>query len=388
MEWFIRLDAGTLPAFNLVLSIAMSVTMVMTRLGLGTAAGRVDVWLIGTLLLLTARATVPVGDMLGTWLLEFDASELVFPLLIAGLVWQAEGMRALHHPQPRSLKRLSLVSLGAAVVAHFVQARFDARGLPALMALVGVLLVWNAVWLGKHWWGGRLLAAAAFAMLLFNVHAAVAEQPSPEQSARRALLLEMVWTLFGTAGFLQCLYQDIRDRLAAAANTDALTGALNRTGIVPMLRRDIDRAKREGEVAIVLCDLDHFKRINDEFGHPAGDKVLQRFVCEVKACLRSTDLLGRWGGEEFVLVLPSSSVEDAIAVTRRIQKVIAASPELPAFSFSAGIACAGEERVKYDLEQLLSLADQRLYAAKRNRNTFVWDEASEPAPVMRPANAL
>ena len=184
-------------------------------------------------------------------------------------------------------------------------------------------------------------------------------------------MLEMVWALFSTAGFLQCLYQDIRDRLAAAAVTDALTGALNRTGLMPMLRRDIEQAKRGIPLSIVLCDLDHFKSINDTHGHPVGDQVLQRFSTIAKTCLRSSDLLGRWGGEEFLLVLPKSSVEEASAVADRVRQAIAASESNPKFTFSAGIACADESRVHYDLEELLSVADQRLYVAKRTRNTVV-----------------
>lgn len=370
MEWFKQLDAQALLAFNLILSVAMTVILIVTRLGLGTAAGRVDMWLVGALLLLAARLAVPLQQGFAAEESAIQASDFVFPIFLAGLYWQAEGMLGLL-PRRRSVKRVIAISTALAVVGGIAQSRFDERLLPALFAAVNLLLVRNAVLLGRRFWGGRLLALTAAVLLTFNVVVATASDHSPEQIGRRALMLEMVWALFSTAGFLQCLYQDIRDRLAAAAVTDALTGALNRTGLMPMLRRDIEQAKRGIPLSIVLCDLDHFKSINDTHGHPVGDQVLQRFSTIAKTCLRSSDLLGRWGGEEFLLVLPKSSVEEASAVADRVRQAIAASESSPKFTFSAGIACAGEPRVHYDLEELLSVADQRLYVAKRTRNTVV-----------------
>ncbi|ARN19612.1 GGDEF domain-containing protein [Piscinibacter gummiphilus] len=370
MEWFNHLDPDALLAFNLILGISMSVILVVTRLGLGNAAGRVDVWLVGSFLLLAARLAVPLGQLLLPVAWEVDTSEIVFPLVLAGLYWQAEGMRVLHRG-PTRLRRIVIVSLTLAVVAGLVQSRIDERVLPALLCAVNLLLIRNAVLLGRHFWGGRLLAVAASILLTFNVLMVTAAGHSPEEIGRRALLLEMVWALFSTAGFLQCLYQDIRDRLAAAAVTDALTGAMNRTGLMPMLRRDIELARRDGDLSVVLCDLDHFKSINDTLGHPTGDKVLQRFVAKAKGCLRASDLLGRWGGEEFLVVLPKSTLAEAVSVAERVQQTIAECEAAPKFTFSAGIACASEARVRYNLEELLAVADERLYVAKRTRNTVV-----------------
>ncbi|HEX3138813.1 MAG TPA: GGDEF domain-containing protein [Rhizobacter sp.] len=376
MELFTHLDTQALLAFNLILGIAMSVIVVVTRLGLGTAASRVDVWLVGSLFLPVARLVGPIERALPIGL-QIEASSLVFPLILAGLYWQAEGMRALQQG-PIHIKRVALVSIVLAVLAGLVHARFGERVLPVLFAVANLLLVRNALLLGRHFWGGRLLAGTALVLFIFNAMAIAGSAHSPEQIARRGLILQIIWSLFSTAGFLQCLYQDIRDRLDAAVVTDALTGALNRTGLMPMLRRDIEQAKRGGDLALVLCDLDHFKAINDTHGHPTGDKVLERFVADARRCLRSTDLLARWGGEEFLLVLPKSTIDEAVVVTRRVQQAIAASEATPKCTFSAGVACVSEARVRYDLEALMAVADQRLYVAKRTRNTIIWDDEAGP----------
>jgi diguanylate cyclase (GGDEF)-like protein len=376
MEVLDHLNTQALLAFNLILGVAMSVILVVTRLGLGTGAGRVDVWLAGSLFLPVARLLVPVERELPE-ALHFGAAALVIPMIVAGMYWQAEGMRSLRQGSNR-LAWLVGVSIVLAVAVGVAHARFGEAVLPAFFAAMNLLLVRNALMLGRRFWGGRLLAAAALLLLVFNVSSLLGSY-THEQIVRRGLILQMIWALFSTAGFLQCLYQDIRDRLATTAVTDALTGALNRNGLMPMLRRDLEQAKRGSELSLILCDLDHFKAINDTYGHPTGDTVLQRFVSEAKSCLRSSDLLGRWGGEEFLLVLPKTTIEEAVAVTRRVQHAIAASEAGPQFTFSAGVACASEARVKYDLESLLAAADARLYVAKRTRNTTTWNDASADA---------
>ena len=374
MEVLHHLDTQALLAFNLILGIAMSVILVVTRLGLGNGAGRVDVWLAGSLFLPAARLVVPIERELPSSF-QFGAAALVMPMIVAGMYWQAEGMRALRQGS-NHIQRVVGVSLVLAVLVGVMHARFGERVLPGFFAVINLLLVRNALMLGRRFWGGRLLAAAALLLLAFNLSSLLGGL-THAQIVRRGLLLQMVWALFSTAGFLQCLYQDIRDRLAAVAVTDALTGALNRNGLMPVLRRDVEQARRGGDLTLVLCDLDHFKSINDTFGHPVGDTVLQRFVSHAKRCLRSTDLIGRWGGEEFLLVLPRSTIEEALAITRRVQLAIAASETEPRFTFSAGVACASEARVGYDLEALLAIADERLYVAKRTRNTAAWRDAAE-----------
>jgi diguanylate cyclase len=149
---------------------------------------------------------------------------------------------------------------------------------------------------------------------------------------------------------------------------DQLTGALNRRGLDDALLRESARAGRSGTpLCIALIDLDNFKKVNDTFGHQAGDAVLAHLVSIVKETIRSNDLIGRYGGEEFILILPDASIDEAVAVTGRLQRELAAKP-VPwgpghlEVTFSAGVALL---RRGDNEATLINHADQALYEAKR-----------------------
>jgi diguanylate cyclase (GGDEF)-like protein len=163
---------------------------------------------------------------------------------------------------------------------------------------------------------------------------------------------------------------DARDRLHELATRDPLTGALNRRAIVDQLTEAVADGRR---VAAVLVDLDHFKKINDRHGHLAGDQVLRRFVIAAAQCLRGRDRLGRYGGEEFLLVLedvPDASA--ARAVAERVRTAIEAedwAPIVPGVHVTASFGLAQAEPGEA-ADDLLRRADAALYKAKgdgRNR---------------------
>lgn len=146
-----------------------------------------------------------------------------------------------------------------------------------------------------------------------------------------------------------------------AALTDALTGVPNRRHILELAEQALANHETGGEaLTVVLLDLDHFKRINDAHGHQAGDAVLQHFCHQAQQYLRPRDGWGRFGGEEFLLLLPGADAQAAAAVVERLR---AMQPDtgVPDYTFSAGVARAqpGEP-----LQHLLSRADAALYAAK------------------------
>jgi diguanylate cyclase len=149
---------------------------------------------------------------------------------------------------------------------------------------------------------------------------------------------------------------------------DSLTGALNRRGVDDALVREAARTERNGKpLCIALIDIDNFKTINDSFGHQVGDIVLVHLVAIIKETIRTNDLIGRYGGEEFLLLLPDSRIDEATAVTARLQRELADKPiawgkrELRV-TFSAGVAVRrpGESETA-----LIHRADQALYEAKR-----------------------
>jgi diguanylate cyclase (GGDEF)-like protein len=177
----------------------------------------------------------------------------------------------------------------------------------------------------------------------------------------------------------QSLYQsglklkEAYKRIEELAELDELTGAFNRRCIMRMLDEETARASRSGSAcSIALIDLDHFKNVNDTFGHPTGDEVLRTFAITMFANIRSADHFGRYGGEEFLLVLPDMQPDGAARAVDRLRAIVA---DLDWSAFSPGMQVtlsAGVATLKPDetTDSFLARADRALYAAKaqgRNR---------------------
>lgn len=173
-----------------------------------------------------------------------------------------------------------------------------------------------------------------------------------------------------------------REELYEQATRDGLTGLWNRTNIVQILENEMARARRNSTpVAVVMADIDHFKRINDTYGHMTGDAVLQETARLMKAAVRQYDSVGRYGGEEFLIVVPGCDILNSLALTERLRQAISACPppithgaEAISCSFGVGWADADEP---VTVDGLLRDADSALYLAKRNgRNRVESLEAS------------
>lgn len=161
----------------------------------------------------------------------------------------------------------------------------------------------------------------------------------------------------------------LRIELEHLANHDSLTHALTRRHMDDACRAELERCRRHGRsMALLMMDLDHFKAVNDTYGHQAGDQVLVNFVAEVKALLRGPDQLGRFGGEEFMALLPETSLEEAVHVAERIRELFAVANDEPHCTVSIGITTNHKDTDTVDT--LLARADAALYRAKakgRNR---------------------
>ncbi len=165
------------------------------------------------------------------------------------------------------------------------------------------------------------------------------------------------------------------EALFISSITDGLTGVFNRRHILESLDKELHRGRRhDHDLAVLMIDLDHFKQVNDRFGHAAGDKVLERTAAIMQGELRGEDLIGRYGGEEFLVVLPATDREGAVEVGERIRRAVegagfGSSLEGVKITISVGVADITSCNPQ-TAENLLRLADAALYRAKdegRNR---------------------
>ncbi len=157
-------------------------------------------------------------------------------------------------------------------------------------------------------------------------------------------------------------------RLSAIAVTDDLTGLANRRGIVQLAEQAVSAAKRNGtSLAFLVIDLDHFKQVNDRFGHAGGDALLLTVAGQISESLRREDSVGRFGGEEFLAVLPGADLAAAEGVAERVRADVALAGEQMSVTASIGVAVYDDEESAYSL---INRADAAMYRAKeagRNR---------------------
>jgi len=183
--------------------------------------------------------------------------------------------------------------------------------------------------------------------------------------------------LAGTFGFMS-LQRERADREAVRlATMDPLTGAYNRRTFHEIAEREISRARRAGQpLSIIVVDIDHFRPVNESFGNHAGDEMLQKIAALIRTALRKEDMLVRYGGEEFLVMLPEVPGPGAVVVAGRIRKAVEAEPLVVsgkpvALTVSVGVSARLDEGPE-SIESLLARAEQALALAKqRGRNRVV-----------------
>ena len=157
------------------------------------------------------------------------------------------------------------------------------------------------------------------------------------------------------------------ERVSEQVREDQLTGTLNRRGMDDALEREIARADRSGKaMCISVLDLDNFKRLNDTYGHAAGDAALVHLAKVIRHTVRPTDVIARYGGEEFLIILAGTSIDEAVGITTRLQRELTRrfflhNNERLLITFSAGVA---EYRQGESEESFFARADQAMYRAK------------------------
>lgn len=318
-----------------------------------------------------------------------------------GLCWQ--GARAFHRRSPLWLPILAALGLWLAVclVPGFLDNLYDRVVVSS--ALLSALIAMS----GVEFWRGReerllsrwpvIVLFGTLSLFFIGRILFIGFLPFPlgAQPIRPEATAAFNMVVFFHALVLTVLFVAItKERLELEqrnnAQTDPLTGALNRRALMARGGRILARHHHENApLCLLFLDLDHFKALNDRFGHSGGDDVLITFVAVVQNCIRPTDFLFRLGGEEFCCLLPHTHADQAQAVAERIRQQVentTANVAGAAVRATVSLGIASTETFGYDLDTLMRRADMAVYAAKRQgRNRVVIaaaDEAAGPAVVM------
>lgn len=224
------------------------------------------------------------------------------------------------------------------------------------------------------------------------------------QVAHFILMVAIVPTISALSGQLNGLHRRLKaqkqelqqalERIQILATRDALTGLINRRHVIEVLAQHRSRLERSGHhpFSVALLDLDFFKQVNDTHGHGVGDEVLRHFASQARLAIREVDVLARWGGEEFLLILVDTAPEQAQLSIERVRQRLAQHPLVQGelrldVRFSAGLT-AFDHLNKESIDECIDRADRALYQAKadgRNRTRILL--AAEAPPVQRPSAA-
>jgi diguanylate cyclase (GGDEF)-like protein len=370
---------------SLLIVLLVTDVVLAASLWIGTARARGDgirLWASGLVLqavgvaLLASRGALP--DVLGIVLAN--------ALVAASLSLAAGAISAFRHaPIPNAVHAafailVALVSF--ALMDDNVGRTFAASLLYGSAMLVATALVWNplpevgvatrGLFIASFLLGAASFFARAIAVLAAPEAVAVLLKSSPFQTV---FLISVYSTVLASSVSFLLMQKERADHLVQQlASTDPLTGAFNRRVFMEVAEKELSRARRfNAPVSLVLLDLDHFKRVNDTHGHLVGDRVLQRFADIVRDQLRKEDILVRYGGEEFCVLLPDVPGPGAVALAGRIRKAVASAPfaidgHRIVQTTSAGVAARIDEGPE-GLDRLIARADEALYIAKsRGRN--------------------
>jgi len=316
-------------------------------------------------------------------LISIDLSNVIL-FSAFGVTWNGARVFNGRAALPGSLITGAVLWLFASQWSGF-EAGAEARG--QLSAMIIAAYIWLTAY---EFWRGRSepLVSRWPAIVLFATHGAMFLLRTPlnellhdkdsDQMLANAWLSVLSQEAFlmtiATAFILLAMSKERTElRHKTAAMTDPLTGLLNRRAFLQdaeaLLHQQISRDR---PIGVLLIDLDHFKSINDRFGHAAGDKVLQIFAKTAQASLRQSDLVGRLGGEEFTVVLADAGIDNAYLVADRLRNAFAVAAAVidgRALHATASIGVSVIVDPSQDLARLMTLADQALYLAKaRGRN--------------------
>jgi diguanylate cyclase (GGDEF)-like protein len=329
------------------------------------------------------------SDLVTQWKLGLFLTHLLMGLSFGLMAWAAWQLRYTRGTWMGRALPLLMASLGLVFVVGFVT--FDQWVTPAITpfltgAIATSLLVYlrpgTSVWIFAAAYG---LFAYAIGLTQADAQLLLSNRINGLAAAVMAWALSvLLWRKFTTITLQQALLEkanaDLETKqreLQRLTRLDGLTGLYNRSTFAELTRQELARAQRQGSAtSILLLDLDLFKHVNDTWGHPAGDAVLKNVAVVANSAVRATDLVGRLGGEEFIILLPNTSLEAARRLAEKVRAQMQQSPTpwektsiTTTVSIGVASSTAAEQR---DFDHLYTTADKALYSAKeRGRNRVV-----------------
>lgn len=380
-----ELNTFSLALALVLVTLGMTLVLIMAAWHSGSEKG-LRHWALGNLAL-----TMGLVLNINQGLLHHSISQILAAGLMAlglSVIWL--GVRAFKgasQPQAGPILAALLIML-LLVYFHYIHDSAYARqatvgvclGVLALLSARELLVPASTPLRRAYWFTGSIMLLSGIGLLLRAVlgiddSLLTAGETEVNRSLQHATLLGVMVAQIGMAGgFILMTHYRSMMALQQLSEHDALTGTLNRRSMHDKAQHLLDATLQRGLPAtLVMVDADHFKRINDEFGHQTGDAVLCHLVSRIRQHMRSDDLLGRFGGEEFVLLLPGVDAREAEEIAERIRLAICNHVDViseQAVVLSVSLGVAGTGLYGHDYTTLVAAADSALYRAKalgRNR---------------------
>jgi diguanylate cyclase len=377
-------DLRTIIFMSMLLTFMLSMLLAITRAHHKEVHGP-GYWAVGNLVIGLGMVLV---------LIQLDAARMTLlpgmALIGAGLCLFVNGIQAFIGRTPNHRMTIAVSLLLLVIDAYFMVAKHDIRTTVILSAIIFALIYLYCARLtfsreegiigNLYWITSSLYLLMAFLMLGRAFYAAQADTAVFDSFVAwpvngYTFMLGAVSQFFISSLFVLMLSYKLNQKLESIATIDGLTSVLNRRGLEDAAIKMQDICKRINlSMAVLLIDIDHFKKVNDTHGHLVGDDVLRHIAKTISTILRSSDVLGRYGGEEFCAFLPNTTESDALGLAERIRAGIEASPiKLDVnvtLKTTVSIGVADSVRAGYDFKGLLATADSAMYGAKnggRNR---------------------
>jgi len=331
-------------------------------------------------------------DLIPLWL-----SAVVGNLLIlAAIVLAMRALRVFTGSEPRDMLSWLLLGLLSLLLLYFTEVQPSNVGRTIAISVGLCAVTWRAAWLLHRgappecrlssrvteyvFWGvAAITAARIVGTLLRPPPSSLAAEPLNEA----VYLFYSGFIIVSTLSVMWMEIESLQAELVRSARFDALTGMQNRGTFLGEFEREVSRCARGSPgFSLAIFDLDRFKNLNDQYGHPFGDQVLKAFASVLSADIRKHDTVGRYGGEEFALLMPSTGKDTALRVAERVRRDLEArgivvNGKRVELTVSGGVATYGVDGEDWDT--LLSAADRALYAAKNSGRNRIIAVGATPA---------